>query len=170
MFNIKITRLVKSPYSNSTKWYDIEYVHLSPSCFVFRMDYFRGYWDGHIFSNGFLIVLPSVTAWELFQPVLCVYCEPNMRKWKLAENGERKGKVRWREKEKKKWLSFFSSSQQNLPFQELSLHILGRQLWSMLALRKHFCSRNQRNVGSGTQFSKQNKQDSFYYRITSRLP
>lgn len=87
------------------------------------------------------------------------------------------------EKKRKKKLAFLvSSSQENLPFKELSLHILGRRLWAMLALWEqslaieHFCSRNQKNVGSGMRFSKQpNKtpliwlQDNFFFSMMGRI-
>ena len=98
------------------------------------------------------------------------------RRWKLEENGERKARAKRREKEMKNWLSLFHIPKKTYHLRSFHSHL--RSLWNMLppleqplATGTCVCSRNQRNVGSVIEFSKQSKyNESSHYRITRHFP
>lgn len=82
------------------------------------------------------------------------------------------GKCKEKRKREEKVALLFHLHKKIYHLKELSFHILSRRLWVMLALfeqplvtTKYVCSRNQKNVDSEIQFSKQNNVTSFIIQL-----
>lgn len=78
------------------------------------------------------IVIDDSTSIIPIYSVGLMQAQPDIwsRRWKLEEDGEREGSARRREKEKKKWLSFFHLPKKIYHLKELSLHILSRHCYA----------------------------------------